>query len=39
VAEGTSGAADGVPFREGAQEAALEGRSSFGEVCWAGPFN
>jgi hypothetical protein len=39
VVEGTSGAADCVPFREGVQEAALEGRSSFGEVCWAGPFD
>jgi hypothetical protein len=38
VAEGTSGAADCVLFRERAQEAALEGRSSFGEACWAGSF-
>jgi hypothetical protein len=39
VVEGTSGAADCVPFREGAQEAALQGRPSFGEVCWVIPFN
>jgi hypothetical protein len=38
VLEGTSGAADGVLFRERAQEAALEGRLSFGEACWAYPF-
>jgi hypothetical protein len=38
VLEGTSGAADGVFFRESAQEAALEGRLSFGEACWAYPF-
>jgi hypothetical protein len=38
AAEGTSGAADSVLFREGAQEAALQGRSSFGETCWAIPF-
>jgi hypothetical protein len=39
VVEGTSGAADCVLFREGAQEAALQGRPSFGEVCWAIPFD
>jgi hypothetical protein len=39
VVEGTSGAADCVPFREGAQEAALEGGSSLGEACWASPFD
>ena len=38
VVEGTSGAADWVLFREWAQEAALEGRPSFGEGCRAGSF-
>jgi hypothetical protein len=39
VAEGTSGAADCVLFREGAQEAALPGRPSFGAGCWAISFD
>jgi hypothetical protein len=36
--EGTPGAVDCEPFREGAWETALEGRSRFGEACWAGSF-
>lgn len=37
--EGTPGAADGVVFREKAQEAALEGGSSFGETGRVAPFD
>ena len=38
MTEGTLGAADRVLFRESVQEAALQGRSRFGEVCSAAPF-
>jgi hypothetical protein len=36
--EGTPGAVDCEPFREGAWKAALEGRSRFGGACRAGSF-
>jgi hypothetical protein len=36
--EGTLGAAECELFRGSAQEAALRGRSRFGEACWAIPF-
>jgi hypothetical protein len=36
--EGTSGAAEGAPFREGAQEAALQGQSRFGAASWVVSF-